>query len=362
MKGGAKVLPPSAQRHSLHASLRDFELPLLVELASNALGDNVLVGPLAAAEGGGLGKLVAGVEHTSRPASPAEVDVGVLVHGVELLAESLQAAGLAGATSLGEDGLALVLLEPRAESLEDVNVVSGAGGVGAGSVGVKVLVHVEDEVGSAAVKVGDLGELIAGAVGDESTGVGPLVAGKENLVLSGTGLADGGHGGLNGGSPALDVHVVLGEMSVRTRGFGGKLLYGKTYGLVHHTESNLGVALVLGSNLRPKAGKLDVGRTALANNGTVPAAVVVHVDNAHGGAGIQAALDLLVVGGPVVGVEGTADGVDQVLPADGETESVEAVVSDEVLHLVETSLARVDNVAAARAVGSTAEVKTSDLS
>jgi hypothetical protein len=50
------------------------------------------------------------------------------------------------------------------------------------------------------------------------------------------------------------------------------------------------------------------------------------------------------------------------LPADGETESVEAVVSDEVLHLVETSLARVDNVAAARAVGSTAEVKTSDLS
>jgi hypothetical protein len=326
MKGGAKVLPPSAQRHSLHASLRDFELPLLVELASNALGDNVLVGPLAAAEGGGLGKLVAGVEHTSRPASPAEVDVGVLVHGVELLAESLQAAGLAGATSLGEDGLALVLLEPRA------------------------------------VKVGDLGELIAGAVGDESTGVGPLVAGKENLVLSGTGLADGGHGGLNGGSPALDVHVVLGEMSVRTRGFGGKLLYGKTYGLVHHTESNLGVALVLGSNLRPKAGKLDVGRTALANNGTVPAAVVVHVDNAHGGAGIQAALDLLVVGGPVVGVEGTADGVDQVLPADGETESVEAVVSDEVLHLVETSLARVDNVAAARAVGSTAEVKTSDLS
>jgi hypothetical protein len=88
----------------------------------------------------------------------------------------------------------------------------------------------------------------------------------------------------------------------------------------------------------------------------------VNVDDAHGGTGIQAALDLLVVGGPVVGVEGTADGVDQVLPADGETESVEAVVSDEVLHLVETSLARVDNVAAARAVGSTAEVKTSDLS
>jgi hypothetical protein len=192
-------------------------LPLLVELASNALGDNVLVGPLAAAEGRGLGKLVAGVEHTSRPAGPAKVDVGVLVHGIELLAEGLQAASIAGATGLGEDGLALVLLEPRAESLEDSDVVGGAGGVGAGSVGVKVLVHVEDEVGGAAVKVGDLGELIAGAVGDEGAGVGPLVAGKENLVLGGTSLADGGHGGLNGGSPALDVNIMLGEMSVRTR-------------------------------------------------------------------------------------------------------------------------------------------------
>jgi len=143
---------------------------------------------------------------------------------------------------------------------------------------------------------------------------------------------------------------------------GSRVLGGKTYGLVHHTEGDLGVALVLGSNLRPKAGKLDVGRTALANNSAIPAAVVVHVDDAHGGTGIQAALDLLVVGGPVVGVEGTADGVDQVLPADRETESVEAIVSNEVLHLVETSLARVDNVAAARAVSSTAEVETSDLS
>ena len=73
----------------------------------------------------------------------------------------------------------------------------------------------------------------------------------------------------------------------------------------------------------------------------------MNVDNAHGSASIQAALYLLVVGGPVVGVEGTADGVDEVLPANGETEGVKAIVSDEMLHLVETSLARVDNVAAA---------------
>jgi hypothetical protein len=201
----------TARSSLAHADLRSFEIPLLVELASNALGDNVLVGPLAAAEGRGLSELVAGVEHTSRPAGPAEVDVGVLVHGIELLAESLQAAGLAGAASLGEDGLALVLLEPCTESLKDVDVVGGASGVGARSVGVEVLVHVEDEVGGAAVKVGDLGELVTGAVGDESAGVGPLVAGKENLVLGGTSLADSGHSGLNSASPALDVNVVLGE-------------------------------------------------------------------------------------------------------------------------------------------------------
>ena len=64
----------------------------------------------------------------------------------------------------------------------------------------------------------------------------------------------------------------------------------------------------------------------------------------------------------MVRVEGAAEGVDEVLPANGETEGVEAIVSDEVLHLVEASLARVDDVAAARAVGSTAKVETGDLS
>jgi hypothetical protein len=137
---------------------------------------------------------------------------------------------------------------------------------------------------------------------------------------------------------------------------------GETYRLVHHTKGNLSVALVLGSNLRPKASKLDVGRTALTNNGAVPATVVVHIDDAHLSTSIQAALDLFVVGGPVVCVEGATNGVHKVLPANGKAEGVEAIVGDEVLHLVETGLARVDNVAAARAVGSTAKVETGDLS
>jgi hypothetical protein len=144
---------------------------------------------------------------------------------------------------------------------------------------------------------------------------------------------------------------------------GSKVLGGKTYGLVHHTEGDLGVALVLGSNLRPKAGKLDVGRTALANNGAVPAAIVVEVDDAESSAGVQAALDLLIEDSPVGRAEGTADSVvDEVLPADGDTESVEAIVLDEVLHLIETGLARVGVAAsAASTVGTAAEVETGDL-
>jgi hypothetical protein len=86
--------------------------------------------------------------------------------------------------------------------------------VGARAVGVEVLVDVEDEVGGAALEVGDFGEGGAGAVGDEGAGVGPFVAGEEDFVAGGAGLADGGHGGLDGGGPLVDVDVVLEKKSV----------------------------------------------------------------------------------------------------------------------------------------------------
>jgi hypothetical protein len=213
--------------------------------------------------------------------------------------------------------------------------------VGAGSVGVEVLVHVEDQVGGAAVEVLDFGESGAGAVGDVRRSVGPLVAGEEDLVGGGAGLADGGHGGLDGGGPGVDGDIVR---------------------LVHEAESDLVVALVLGSDLGPDAGEVVVGGSALADNGAVPASVVVQVNDAKGGARSQAALDLSIVDLPVSSVQGAADGVDKVLPADGETEGVEAVVFNKVVHLVETSLARVDDVAGgASTVGAATEVETSYL-
>lgn len=168
----------------------------LVELASNALGDNLPVSPAAAALDRSLGELVASIELASRPASPAKVDVRVLVENIELLAQRGQAAGVVRAAGLGEDGLALVGAEPVAEGGEGGDVVGGAGGVGAGAVGVEVLVDVEDQVGGAAVEVGDLVQGGGGAVVDQGAGVGPLVAGEEELVAGGAGLADGGHGSL----------------------------------------------------------------------------------------------------------------------------------------------------------------------
>ena len=196
--------------------------------------------------------------------------------------------------------------------------------------------------------------------------MGPLVAGEENLVAGGAGLADGGHGGLDGGGPLVDVDIVLEKESVqRSRNETLKLeaLIGNTYRLVHKAERNLSVALVLGGNLRPDAGELSVSRSALANNSAVPAAVVVEVDDAERSAGCQAALNLLIEDSPVGGAEGAADSVvDEVLPADRDTESVETVVLDEVVHLVEAVLAGVDIAASgASAVGATAEIETGNL-
>jgi hypothetical protein len=213
---------------------------LCVELASNTLSNNLHISPAAAALGRNLRKLVASSEHASRPASPSKVDVRVLVHGIKLLAKRSQAAGLAGTAGLSEDSLALVGLEPGAEGVESIDVVGGAGGVRAGAVGVEVLVNVEDEVGGAAVEVGDFVKSGARAVGDEGGSVGPLVTGEEDLVASGAGLADGGHGGLDGGGPLVDVDIVLrGESVLRS--------------LVDSWKLEARLEILTGSFMRPNA-------------------------------------------------------------------------------------------------------------
>lgn len=108
-------------------------------------------------------------------------------------------------------------------------------------------------------------------------------------------------------------------------------------GLVHQAEHNVLLRLVLGSKLRPDIGELGVGGTALADDGAVPARVVVQVENAGRACG-KTALNQLVVRGEESCVKGSAERVlDHVLPAEGQTEDVQLVVASEVLHLGNTA-------------------------
>ena len=138
---------------------------------------------------------------------------------------------------------------------------------------------------------------------------------------------------------------------------------GCAYGLVHQAKCDPAVALVLGRDLRPKAGELGVCRTALTNDRSVPTGVVVDVNDAKRSTGVQTSLDLSVVRGPIVGVErATKVVVEEVLPSDRNAEGVQAVVFDKVLHLVETDLAGVDDTAGlAGSIDGAAEVESGDL-
>jgi hypothetical protein len=177
----------------------------------------------------------------------------------------------------------------------------------------------------------------------EKEGTYPVVTGQQNQVLGGTGLADSSDSSLDGGGPGVDVLKIV--------------------GLVHETESDLGLRSVLGSKLRPHRGELSVGgTTAAANNLAVPAGVVVEVEDTELSTGVQAVGHLLIVLGEEGGVEVTAElAVDKVLPANGETESVELVVLDEVLHLGLTGGSRVDVAAGGSTVGVHAEIEASNV-
>lgn len=137
-----------------------------------------------------------------------------------------------------------------------------------------------------------------------------------------------------------------------------------TYRFVHQTESNLGVPFVLSRELRPKASELGVGRASLPDDRTIPASVVVNVDDTKGGTGVQASLDLLVIGREVVGVKVTTKVVvEQELPSDGDSECIQAIIGNEVLHLVDASLTWVGYTAGlACTIDGAAKVKSCNLS
>ena len=148
----------------------------------------------------------------------------------------------------------------------------------------------------------------------EAFGRGVGGSGEQDPLRGGAGVADGGDGGLRGVGPGVHVEVV---------------------GLVHDAEDDVGLGGVLLGELRPHGGEVVVGRAArgLADDLTVPAGVVVDVNNAAGVGG-EARFNDAVVAGEIGFIEGSTELVgDKVLPANGEAEDVESVVGGEVLHL-----------------------------
>lgn len=105
------------------------------------------------------------------------------------------------------------------------------------------------------------------------------------------------------------------------------------------------------------------GAVGLANDLTVPAGVVVDVYDTEGCTRLDTVLDSGIVGGKVGCIKSTTKlVVDQVLPANWETEGVQAGVLDEVVHLVGTCSGWVDNGAGcASTVGSTSKVESIDV-
>lgn len=111
---------------------------------------------------------------------------------------------------------------------------------------------------------------------------------------------------------------------------------------VHQTHHNVRLVCIFRCQLAPQTGELVVGWAALADNCTVPAGVIVNVDHTVGASG-QARLHQVVVLGHVPVVEVAAQlALDQVLPPDVQSEHVELVLLDEMVHLIGGTRRRID--------------------
>ena len=187
----------------------------LIELPSDALLDQRLVGPCASTQRRRLSKHIARVEHPGRPTRPSEEHITIAIERLQLLTDHGQAGAIRRPTTrLSQNSLPRVGPEIIAQRLERSHVVMSASSVRTAVVRVEVLMHVEDEVGGAAVEVGDFAESGSRAVLDVVRSGCVVGAGKEDLLGGGAGFADGCHGGLDGGCPFVDVEVVLYRGSV----------------------------------------------------------------------------------------------------------------------------------------------------
>lgn len=117
--------------------------------------------------------------------------------------------------------------------------------------------------------------------------------------------------------------------------------------LVHEPEDDVFIVAVLLGQLTPEGDEIIIRdfSATLSNEVAIETGKVVHVHDA-GSAGVQACLDEIVKCLEVVGVKIAAQlVVHKELPANRQTEGIEAVVVDEMLHLIRriVSITQVDN-------------------
>lgn len=119
---------------------------------------------------------------------------------------------------------------------------------------------------------------------------------------------------------------------------------------------------VLGCKLTPDRGELRSRRaTTAADNSTIPASIVVQINDAQFSARVQAISDLGIVFGKEGAIEGTTESAaNEILPSDRNTESVQLVIFDEVVHLILTG-GRGVNVGTAVAVCVHSEIEAGDV-
>lgn len=108
--------------------------------------------------------------------------------------------------------------------------------------------------------------------------------------------------------------------------------------LIHETHYDVLFFGVLGCQVTPQAGEVFILGSTLANDLSIPAGVVMDVNDTMG-AGGQARLHQVIVFREISGVKLATEFVaDEVLPAYGQPESIQAVVLDEVFHLASAVL------------------------
>lgn len=170
---------------------------------------------------------------------------------------------------------------------------------------------IEDQVCEGSVQIGDTAQSIS-TVSHEVLGTSPVGTGEKDVIRSRSAGTDSTDSALQSSGPGVDVRDVM--------------------RLIHESENDFGLVRVFRRETSPKASELAGVDTSLPDNATIVPSVVVDVDNTVG-SDAKTGLDEFVIFAKGCGVELSEYSLVQVLPANGQTEGVEAVFAFEEGHL-----------------------------